>query len=263
MPAASARSATGDRLHLRPRPAGASGRVRTATTSWPESSSASSEGTAGAGVPAKTSRSGGSPHDGLGVGHGQVLRPCPPTRPRRARSARPARASASSRSTNRTPSRWSVSCWMARASSSVPSTRTGSPCMLQPWRRRAGAGGSPSGSPGSTGSPRGRPRSRRRPGDVGVDQVADSPSTYQVKTRRPTPICGAARPAPPAACMVSVRSATSVRSSASKSTTGAAGVLQHGVAEQPDRSRTVHAGAASDRRVDHRQRRDAPWGAGR
>src|SRR3954449_579223 len=56
----------------------------------------------------------------------------------------------------------------------------------------------------------------------GLTRCPTSPSTYQVKTRRPTPICGAARPAPPAACIVSVRSATSCRSSRSKSTTGSA-----------------------------------------
>src|SRR5829696_1348233 len=61
MPAASARSATGERVILRPRPDRASGRVRTATTSWSEASSASSEGMAGAGVPANRSLSGGSP----------------------------------------------------------------------------------------------------------------------------------------------------------------------------------------------------------
>ena len=33
----------------------------------------------------------------------------------------------------RIPSRWSVSCWIARASSSVPSITTGSPCMSKPF----------------------------------------------------------------------------------------------------------------------------------
>ena len=42
------------------------------------------------------------------------------------------RASSSSRSMKSTPSRWSVSCWIARASSSEPSIRTGSPYMLKP-----------------------------------------------------------------------------------------------------------------------------------
>lgn len=55
MPRSSATALTGDGCRVRPRPARASGRVSTATTSWPESSSASSEGTAVSGVPAKTS----------------------------------------------------------------------------------------------------------------------------------------------------------------------------------------------------------------
>ena len=42
------------------------------------------------------------------------------------------RASRSSRSMNRIPSRWSVSCWMARESISVPSMVTGSPYMSKP-----------------------------------------------------------------------------------------------------------------------------------
>ena len=42
------------------------------------------------------------------------------------------RVSASSLSMNSTPSRWSVSCWMARASSSLPSIVTGSPYMSKP-----------------------------------------------------------------------------------------------------------------------------------
>ena len=96
-------------------------------------------------------------------------------------------------------------------------------------RRRAGGGGSPSGTRGSTGSPPGPPRSPRRPASTsGLTRWPNSPSTYQVNTRRPTPICGAASPAPPAATMVSVRSPTSWRSSVSKSTTGAAGVRSTG-----------------------------------
>ena len=49
-----------------------------------------------------------------------------------------------------------------------------------------------------------------------------------VKTRRDTPICGAANPTPGASIMVSVRSATSVRNSLSKVSTGAAGVRSTG-----------------------------------
>src|SRR6266851_122579 len=55
-PASRARRATGLGSTFRPRPVGASGRVRTAATSWRERSRASSTGTAVWGVPAKTSR---------------------------------------------------------------------------------------------------------------------------------------------------------------------------------------------------------------
>src|SRR5215469_16979851 len=56
MPADRARSATGLGATCKPRPAGASGRVTTAATSCLDFSKPSSEGTAAAGVPAKTSR---------------------------------------------------------------------------------------------------------------------------------------------------------------------------------------------------------------
>src|SRR5579859_2885560 len=61
MPRASAHAPTGDRTTCRPRPAGASGRVTTASSSWWESAMASSAGTATAGVPAKTSLISGDP----------------------------------------------------------------------------------------------------------------------------------------------------------------------------------------------------------
>ncbi len=56
MPSAMAISATGEGIIRRPRPAGASGRVRTATTSCGEASSARREGTAASGVPANRTR---------------------------------------------------------------------------------------------------------------------------------------------------------------------------------------------------------------
>ncbi|SKZ93540.1 Uncharacterised protein [Mycobacteroides abscessus subsp. abscessus] len=57
MPFASASSAIGDRDTLRPRPATASGREITPTTSWSgDSRSRCSEGTATSGVPANTIR---------------------------------------------------------------------------------------------------------------------------------------------------------------------------------------------------------------
>ena len=62
----------------------------------------------------------------------------------------------------------------------------------------------------------------------GLTRCPSSPWTFQVNTRSPTPSCGAASPAPGASTIVSVRSATSVRSSLSKSTTGTAGVRSTG-----------------------------------
>src|SRR5260370_9079642 len=61
MPACLPRSATALGRTCLPRPAGASGLVRTAATVWDEASSASSDGTAACGVPAKTSRIGLQP----------------------------------------------------------------------------------------------------------------------------------------------------------------------------------------------------------
>ncbi len=55
-PRAAARSATGEGSSLRPRPAGASGRVTTPTSSWSEAAMASRDGRATSGVPAKTTR---------------------------------------------------------------------------------------------------------------------------------------------------------------------------------------------------------------
>src|SRR5229473_5130555 len=51
---------------------------------------------------------------------------------------------------------------------------------------------------------------------------------WKVNTRRLTPIWGAASPTPGASSMVSVRSLTSLRSSASKTLTGSAGVRSTG-----------------------------------
>src|SRR5215212_2013171 len=56
IPSSAPRSATGLAVSFFPRPLGASGRVTTPTTSWPERTRASSEGTATSGVPAKTIR---------------------------------------------------------------------------------------------------------------------------------------------------------------------------------------------------------------
>ena len=152
-PASAASSATGDVRVARPRPAGAGGRVITATTSCRgASSSARSEGTAAAGVPAKAS---------LTAVHRHSARPrvsCGLTFTVGAGSAPPfgladrphgrLRASGSSRSTNSTPSRWSVSCCRQRASVAVPSTVIGSPYMFCPCATTLAAAAAVEGQPG-------------------------------------------------------------------------------------------------------------------
>src|SRR6201985_2744823 len=65
-PSSSASSATGERCIFLPRPTGASGRVTTAATVCLDAASARSVGSAGGGVPAKTSRTARSLGDPLG-----------------------------------------------------------------------------------------------------------------------------------------------------------------------------------------------------
>src|SRR5581483_11806826 len=64
-PYAAASVLIGDGVTCRPRPAGRSGRVYTATTEWPAATKASSVGAANAGVPAKTRRTGASHRQAL------------------------------------------------------------------------------------------------------------------------------------------------------------------------------------------------------
>ena len=56
MPCANAHTLTGGGVNLLPRPAGLSGCVQTATTSWPSATHLSKTGTAAAGVPRNTKR---------------------------------------------------------------------------------------------------------------------------------------------------------------------------------------------------------------
>ena len=145
------------------------------------------------------------------------------------------RVAVSRRSTKSTPSRWSVSCWIARASSSEPSISTGSPCMSKPCattcsarsqsKVRSGIDRQPS-EPSCLSS-----ESTRR----GLTRWPTSPSTFQVKTRRPTPICGAARPAPGASSMVSVRSRDERAELLVEVDDLEGGLAQHRVAEEADR----------------------------
>lgn len=65
MPSPSASRATGDGVSCRLRPVGASARVTTSATSWPEAWRRTSDGTAARGVPAKTSLMRFPPGDGV------------------------------------------------------------------------------------------------------------------------------------------------------------------------------------------------------
>ena len=71
--------------------------------------------------------------------------------------------------------------------------------------------------------------------EVGVHQVADLAVDVPGEDAQPDADLRRREARPGASSIVSVRSWTSLRSSASKSTTGAGGRAQHRVAEQPDR----------------------------
>ena len=101
--------------------------------------------------------------------------------------------------------------------------------------------------PGPRGSPRIPRRHPVRPPGVGLIQSSGSiavprcsaPSSsrqFQMKSRSGTPTCGAARPTPGAAAMVSSMSRTSSRSSSSMSPTGAARRVEDGLARDADRT---------------------------
>ena len=68
----------------------------------------------------------------------------------------------------------------------------------------------------------------------GLTRWPTSPSTNQVNTRSPTPSCGAASPAPPAANMVSVEVGDELPQLGVEVDDRRGGRPQHGVAEQPD-----------------------------
>ena len=134
-PAAAASSATGGCVAWRPRPAGAGGRVITATTSCREAEQ---------GAQRRYRRRGRTgerqPHRPPAVARvradldrrdGQSGRGRPRCLADRLHG-RLAGLGVSRRSTNSTPSRWSVSCCMQRASFAVPSTVIGSPYMFWP-----------------------------------------------------------------------------------------------------------------------------------
>ncbi len=159
-----------------------------------DAATASSAGSATSGVPAKTTRISSARARRVGCGRdldGRAAR-APNHSDSRIAFIAALRASGSSRSTNSTPSRWSVSCWIARASSSVPSIVTGSPCMSKPRATTDSARRQSKASSGSDRQPSGPSWISSERSRSGLTRWPSSPSTYQVNTRSPTPICGAA-----------------------------------------------------------------------
>ena len=105
---------------------------------------------------------------------------------------------------------------------------TGSPYMLKPFATTESARRQSKVRSGSDRQPSGPSCCSSDRSSDGLIRCPSSPSTCQVNTRSPTPICGAASPAPGACSIVSVRSWTSRRSSLSKSVTGTAGLRSTG-----------------------------------
>ena len=85
----------------------------------------------------------------------------------------------------------------------------------------------------------------RRVDDVPRSGTPSSLAIFQMKTRRPTPICGAARPTPLAASLVSYMSSTRVRRSSSKSVDEGCSPMEDGLAGDDD---GAHAHAPSQAR---------------
>ena len=99
---------------------------------------------------------------------------------------------------------------------------TGSPCIEKPLATTLSARRQSIVNPGIERQPSAPSCVSSERSRTGFTRWPTSSSTCQVKTRSPTPIWGAARPAPGASSMVSVRSSTRRRSSLSKSTTSSA-----------------------------------------
>ena len=187
MPSRSAACFAGGAASLRPRPAGRSGRVSSATTSCRAASRSSTSAPNGA-VAATTS-----------FMRGGYRSTCA------GRRARSRRDSSSVRSSISTPSRWSSSCWTTRASMSSSSSRSGAPVEVLPLERHLDAPARPGRArPGARGSP-------RRPRPVDVERVGDRrvddrvallvPVRWKTNSRCRTPTCVAASPTPRASCI--------------------------------------------------------------
>src|SRR5882762_4111661 len=111
----------------------------------------------------------------------------------------------------RTPSRWSSSCWKARAVNPVDLMRTCLPCRLSPFTTTASWRSTSPTQPGllkQPSYPTWLPSALTIAGLTRPQIWFSSPFTTQ--TRSGTPIWFAARPAPGASSMVSVRSSSSL-----------------------------------------------------
>ena len=199
---------------------------RPARSRWPAASSASSVGTANCGVPQKTS---------LRPFAAFVMAGLP--RCRRSASCESCagsglRFSALMRKMNSMPSRWSISCWkrataaLRRPSRTICRSRPGREC--EPWRR-APPSRECRESSGSLLLRSACLRSKMISGLMSTSFSRGSLPMLRSMTvmRLETPTCGAARPMPCEAYMVSNMSATSLRSSALNSVTGSPGCCEH------------------------------------
>ena len=148
-------------------------------------------------------------------------------RSRRSRIAR-FRTLPDRQSTNSRPLRWSISCWMQRASKPSPSITAGWPNRSTPLALAYCALGSGYHSPGMDRHPSSSSCSPSMASITGLTRCPICPSTLYAKTRRLTPIWLAARPARPGRDTVSPRSATRLASASSNLSTASQGVRSTG-----------------------------------
>ena len=219
----------------RPRPAAASGRVTTPTTSWREASSAARLGTATSGVPARTSRTQrAAPKVEWGLtSHRRCLQAGPlglTDHPHGLLLLLPVQAVDEQDAVQVVGLVLHRPGEQRRALDPSPAPRA----CPSPWPPRAWPAGCRRRSRGRTGSPPRPPACSSDRSSEGLTRWPSSPSTYQVNTRSPTPICGAASPAPGASSMVSSRSLTRLPELLVERGDLDRRGAQHGVAEEPD-----------------------------
>ena len=213
---------------------GASGRVRTATTSWRSPAAPAATGRRARAY--RRRRASVRAH--LPTGRAGYLRRLPPSRPTRASRLAQARPScARVEPVDEQDAVEVVGLVLDRAGQQLRALDADRVAVHVPAGRDHVQ--VPAAVPAEAGDGqaalRRPPRSPRRPASTsGLTRWPNSPSTYQVKTRRPTPICGAASPAPPARRASSRSGRRRAGAAPCRSRRPGGGGAQHGVAEQPD-----------------------------